>query len=149
MLSVQCIRCSHLESYLFSFYRCFLLILGDRPDLFNNVERVLAVALLSLGACLYAVVVSQHLQTAYMTSGVGADTAPVATRKWAEHRNSYLAVHHALRGSSLPLSLSPPLRTSRNSEEVNCDPFLCTVPMATNSNPPRCNRVPATSSFHP
>ncbi|GLC33901.1 hypothetical protein PLESTM_000131800 [Pleodorina starrii] len=58
IFSMQCRGCSDSEEYVFAFYQCFLLMLGDRPDTYNNVERVFAVILLSMGACLYAVVVS-------------------------------------------------------------------------------------------
>jgi hypothetical protein len=65
IFSLQCATCSEAEEYVFAFYRCFLLMLGDRPDTFNNVERIFAVALLSLGACLYAVVVRTHPTAMY------------------------------------------------------------------------------------
>ncbi|GIL91475.1 hypothetical protein Vretifemale_19065, partial [Volvox reticuliferus] len=58
IFSVLCRHCSDAEEYAFAFYRCFLLMLGDKPETYNNVERLFAVILLSMGACLYAVVVS-------------------------------------------------------------------------------------------
>ncbi|GLC33903.1 hypothetical protein PLESTB_000816300 [Pleodorina starrii] len=52
-----CSGCSSdLGRYLFAFYRCFLILLGDRPQAYNNVERIFVLVLLLLGACLYAVI---------------------------------------------------------------------------------------------
>ncbi len=52
-----CRSCSLAAQYLFAFYHCFLMLLGDRPDATQNAERVLALAMLYTGAFLYAVVV--------------------------------------------------------------------------------------------
>ncbi|GIM16118.1 hypothetical protein Vretimale_18773 [Volvox reticuliferus] len=53
---IRCAGWSDRDIYLFAFYRCFLLILGDKPDTYNDVERIFAVCLLSMGACMYAIV---------------------------------------------------------------------------------------------
>ncbi|EFJ50497.1 hypothetical protein VOLCADRAFT_88908 [Volvox carteri f. nagariensis] len=58
MFNVHCISWTEWERYQHAFYKSFLMILGDRPDTYNNVERIFSIALLSMGACIYAVVVS-------------------------------------------------------------------------------------------
>ncbi|KAG2424618.1 hypothetical protein HXX76_014343 [Chlamydomonas incerta] len=53
----QCGGGALAPTYLFGFYQCFLLIVGDRFSANNNVERVFVIALLYIGAFFYAVVV--------------------------------------------------------------------------------------------
>ncbi|KAG2496523.1 hypothetical protein HYH03_005347 [Edaphochlamys debaryana] len=57
MFSERCPECSDASNYLLAFYSAFLLLLGDKPDAFNNVERVIVTCILFLGTFVYAVVV--------------------------------------------------------------------------------------------
>ncbi|GLI60371.1 hypothetical protein VaNZ11_002496, partial [Volvox africanus] len=57
MFTVRCTACSASLQYLMGFYSAFLLLLGDKPDTHNNLERAVVTGLLFLGALLYAVVV--------------------------------------------------------------------------------------------
>lgn len=41
------------------FYQSLLLLLGDKPQAYNNIERVLVTALLFLGTLFYAIVVRE------------------------------------------------------------------------------------------
>jgi hypothetical protein len=64
VFSMQCSTCPDLEKYTFAFYRSFLVMLGDRPTTYNNVERIFVIVLLFAGACLYAIVVSSFAERA-------------------------------------------------------------------------------------
>ncbi|KXZ55447.1 hypothetical protein GPECTOR_3g96 [Gonium pectorale] len=68
VFEVQCPRCSDGPQYVLAFYRCFLLLIGDRPETYNNVERVFAVLLLFIGACFYAIVSSITMLVSNMWS---------------------------------------------------------------------------------
>ncbi|GLI60373.1 hypothetical protein VaNZ11_002502, partial [Volvox africanus] len=59
IFTVDCHCHGDMDKYLYAFYRSFLIMLGDRPPTNNNVERVFTLVLLFLGACFYAIVVSQ------------------------------------------------------------------------------------------
>ncbi|KAG2496520.1 hypothetical protein HYH03_005344 [Edaphochlamys debaryana] len=54
----SCTQCTTVGTeYLFGFYSAFLLMLGDKPEANNNVERVFVIVLLFVGALFYAVVI--------------------------------------------------------------------------------------------
>ncbi|PNH04754.1 Cyclic nucleotide-gated cation channel alpha-4 [Tetrabaena socialis] len=54
----KCAGCGFSTEYLLGFYNSMLLILGDKQEAHNNVERCLFIVLLFLGALFYAVMVS-------------------------------------------------------------------------------------------
>ncbi|GIL60573.1 hypothetical protein Vafri_15113, partial [Volvox africanus] len=57
MFTVRCHACSASLQYLMGFYSAFLLLLGDKPDTHNNLERAVVTGILFMGTLLYAVVV--------------------------------------------------------------------------------------------
>ncbi|PNH10375.1 Potassium voltage-gated channel subfamily H member 7 [Tetrabaena socialis] len=90
MFAEQCLNCSDGWQYLIGFYSSFLLLLGDRPNPHNNVERVLVILVLFMGTLFYAVVMGN------MTALVANITA-TATR----HKQRATQVTDALRYSGV------------------------------------------------